>query len=53
MSKFCVQYIKIEFSFSVVGGLKFHRYNQEKTLEWLKKKVYTIFNLYKKHQLFQ
>ncbi len=53
MSKFCVEYKKMESSFSEVGSLKFHRYNQEKTLEWLKKKVYKMFNLYKNHKLCQ
>lgn len=31
-----------------VGSLKFHRYNQEKTLEWLKKKVENTVNALKK-----
>ncbi|KTF83094.1 hypothetical protein cypCar_00014686 [Cyprinus carpio] len=35
----------------VVGGLKFHRYNQEKTLEWLKKKVQRTVRTLKKSNI--
>ncbi|KAL6485276.1 hypothetical protein MHYP_G00073210 [Metynnis hypsauchen] len=35
----------------VVGDLKFHRYNQEKTLEWLKKKVQNTVSAIKKSDL--
>ncbi|RXN29001.1 ribonuclease H2 subunit B-like protein [Labeo rohita] len=34
-----------------VGGLKFHRYNQEKTLEWLKKKVHRTVSTLKKSNI--
>ncbi|KAI4885917.1 hypothetical protein NFI96_030896 [Prochilodus magdalenae] len=34
-----------------VGDLKFHRYNQEKTLEWLKKKVQNTVSALKKSDL--
>uniref|UniRef100_A0A8C2I8Z2 Ribonuclease H2 subunit B n=1 Tax=Cyprinus carpio TaxID=7962 RepID=A0A8C2I8Z2_CYPCA len=35
----------------VVGGLKFHRYNQKKTLEWLKKKVQRTVRTLKKSNI--
>lgn len=34
-----------------VGGSKFHRYNQEKTLEWLKKKVQRTVSTLKKSNI--
>ncbi|XP_051998418.1 ribonuclease H2 subunit B-like isoform X2 [Xyrauchen texanus] len=34
-----------------VGGLKFHRYNQEKTMEWLKKKVQRTVSTLKKSNI--
>lgn len=34
-----------------VGSMKFHRYNQEKTLDWLKKKVQKTVNVLKKSNI--